>query len=402
MTGSEPDATPSRRGALITEVQRPDEWLDRYLADLSDLVSIDSPTEHATGVNRVNDRLHTSFEALGMTVTRHQRDGRGDDMVARLHGAGRAKILLLGHSDTVYPIGTAAERPMSIDNGRVLGPGACDMKGGLLSGIRALDVLGTLGWREYDTISFLTVSDEEGSPRHSLGTLAEEGAAHDVVLTLEAARENGDIVSARKAVCWVTVEAVGRSAHAGVEPERGANAIAALADLVVKAQRLHEAARGRTLNAGTIRGGVLPNVVPDAASARFDLRAWTDVELERMVQSLEALARAPCVAGVAMRACREAGSYCPAMARTDSVARLESVATAIATGLGFELRAAATGGASDISYAMGTGIPGLDGLGPVGGLDHSPGEYIEIDSIMPRVLLLANLIRHIGEGEHPT
>jgi glutamate carboxypeptidase len=243
----------------------------------------------------------------------------------------------------------------------------------------------------------LVVSDEETAPRASVPLIEREGVRHDVVLTLEAARENGDIVSARKGVRWFSVEATGRAAHAGVEPEKGGSATLALAHFIVEASKLNGLKPGMTVNAGAIAGGGSPSIVVDRARVRFDLRAWTDAELDELEAAFRALGQRPFVPGVTLDVSLEPGSDCPAMPRTEGVLLLEQMAIEIAAELGFALRGAATGGASDISYAGSGGTPGLDGLGPIGGLDHGPDEYILLSSIVPRQALLARLLTAIGE-----
>jgi glutamate carboxypeptidase len=377
-------------------VERLGARLDRYLDDLRLLAGIDSGSDDKAGVDAVIDWLEKRLGATGYRIERERQPVRGDNLIARRFGNGRARILLLGHADTVYPRGTAASRPVTFNGDRILGPGTCDMKAGILSGIYALEALFELGWDDFGEITFLVVSDEETAPRASVPLLEREGARHDAILTLEAARENGDIVSARKGVRWYTVEAHGRSAHAGVEPEKGRSATLALARFIVEAQRLNGLKDGMTVNTGAIEGGGIPSVVVDRARARFDLRAWTDAELDELEAALRAIGERPLVPDVTFQIELEPGSDCPAMPRTAGVVRLERMATAIASELGFELHAAATGGASDISYAGRSGTPGLDGLGPIGGLDHGPNEYILRNSIVPRQALLARLLQEIG------
>lgn len=373
--------------------------LDAYLDDLRTLVSIDSGSYDKAGVNKVNDWLEKRLKALGFSVERHPQVEFGDDLLATLPGRGQRRILLLGHTDTVFPAGTAAKRPMTIQGDKILGPGTCDMKAGLLSGIYALEAFRELGFDDYQSISYLCVSDEEiGGERHSIPLIRSQARRADAVLTLEAARENGDIVSARKGVCWYIVEAFGKSAHAGVEPEKGCNAIVALAHQIIILHALNGLKPGITVNTGYIEGGSAPNVVPDYAKIRVDVRAFSKDDLQEFEKTFrEQLVRTE-ITGVKVAFRAEEGSYCPPMERTSAVAGLEKLAQKAARELGFEVKGASTGGASDASFAVAEGTPALDGLGPVGGLDHSPDEYIKLSSIVPRTALLVKLIMAISRS----
>jgi glutamate carboxypeptidase len=374
--------------------------LDAYLDDLRALVGIDSGSYDKAGVDEVNDWLEERLKALGFSVERHLQTEFGDDLLATLPGKGRGRILLLGHSDTVFPDGTAAERPMTIQGDKILGPGTCDMKAGLLTGIYALEALREIGFDDYKSISYLCVSDEEiGGERHSIPLIRTQARRADAVLTLEAARENGDIVSSRKGVCWYIVEAFGKSAHAGVEPEKGRNAIVALAHQIIALGKLNGLKPGMTVNAGYIEGGSAPNSVPDYAKIRVDLRAVSKDDMREFEDTFREQLVKTEIPGVKVAFRAEEGSYCPPMERTPAVVELERLAQKAARELGFEVKGASTGGASDASLAAAEGTPVLDGLGPVGGLDHSPDEYIALNSIVPRTALLAKLIIAISQRE---
>ncbi len=369
--------------------------LDDYLADLRALTAIDSGSEDKAGVNRVQDWLQARLESIGCTVERYPETQYGDHLLATLTGDGAGKIVLLGHSDTVYPVGTAATRPMTIDGDIIRGPGTCDMKAGLLVGIYAIEALQALGFRDFGTIAFLSVSDEETGERASPPLIRRVAGGADAVLTLEAARENGDIVTARKAIAWYTVTAIGRSAHAGVEPEKGRNAIMGLTQLLQVLHGFNGYRPGVTVNVGTVEGGSRPSVVPDFARAQLDLRAWSQADLAATTVTMAASVAATTVDGVAFTFALQEGSTAPALEYTPGVQQLEAHTQAIAAALGFTVRGARTGGSSDICYAAETGAPGLDGLGPIGGLDHGPDEYIELSSIVPRTALLAGLMMGI-------
>ncbi|MGH2418453.1 MAG: M20 family metallopeptidase, partial [Candidatus Limnocylindria bacterium] len=323
----------------------------------------------------------------------HGRPQLGDLLVGRSQGTG-PRLLLIGHMDTVFDAGTAAARPYRSDGDRALGPGVTDMKAGLLAGLHAVKALQDNG--HDPSITFVANPDEEiGSP-FSTPIIRELAPQHDVVLVLECARANGDIVSARKGIADYHLELVGRAAHAGVEPEKGRSAILEAAHQVLALHALNGRWPSVTVNAGVIHGGTRPNVVPERCELQVDMRAATMNAFESGAAEIERLTRVPTVEGVTVRLQRMAGH--PPMERTDASGRLVALATSIAAELGFELEDAATGGASDANTTAALGIPTLDGLGPVGGDDHSADEWLDLTSVVPRTTLLAGLIARIGEA----
>lgn len=365
--------------------------LHNYLDDLSALVRIDSGTAHKAGVDQVVDWMENRLNNLGFEVERLPQTKTGDNLLAALDGEGSGTILLLGHSDTVYPVGTTAERPMKIEGDKILGPGTCDMKAGLLCGCYAVEALSELGFLNFGRIVLLCVSDEEVQERYSYDLIRTAARQADAVFTLEAARENGDIVIARKGVRVYAVETFGHAAHAGVEPEKGRNAILALAHLCLKLAELNGFRPDVTLNPGVIEGGTQSNVVPDYARLLLDVRAFTTDDLDAVAAAAREVVKSETQAGI-KASITQAGQGHDPMPYTREAAALEAMAKEAAGELGFSLQGAFTGGASDASLAAAQGVPVLDGLGPVGGLDHSPDEYILLSSIVPRTALLAKLI----------
>ncbi len=378
---------------MIELVPYLDSRLDDYLAELTTVAGMNSYTLDPTDVNHVVDWLQARLERLGCTVTRYPQPTAGDNLRADKFGSGSGRIMLLGHSDTVFPRGTTAQRPVTINGDTILGPGTCDMKAGLLLGIYAVEALDALGFTDYERITFLIVSDEEIDERSSIDLIREVCRESDAVLTLEAARANGDIVTARKGVYAFSAEAFGRSAHSGVEPEKGRSAILALAQQVVALHALNDPERGISLNVGKIEGGRQRNVVPDHARIEFEARAFTRADLTATADKVLAIfARQP-VPDVTFEVSYEPSH--PPMPRTPAVAKLESLAISLGAELGFSLKGASTGGAADAAFAVDEGVPALDGMGPIGGLDHGPDEYILKSSIVPRTALLARLIMAI-------
>jgi glutamate carboxypeptidase len=313
-----------------------------------------------------------------------------------MHGNGNGKVLLLGHIDTVYPPGIAAERPLRVEGDTIYGPGVCDMKGGVLSAVYAVEALHVASYRPFEELRFLCVSDEEiNDHRHSQQIITSACQGCDGVLVLEAARSNGAIVSARKGNAWYTLTAQGHSAHAGVEPEKGRNAILEIAHQALQFSRLNGWRDGMTITAGVINGGTLPNVVPDFAQVRFDVRFLHSEDLAAMEARWREMMQQQLVPGIELTLQVESDIKEP-MVPTPASIQLASRAQEIAQDLGFSLEHVLTGGASDGSYPSSLGIPALDGLGPIGGLDHSPREYIMANSVAPRTALLAGLIAAVG------
>jgi glutamate carboxypeptidase len=363
------------------------------LSDLAALVNVDCGTHNKAGVDRVGAWIGARCAAWDWQVERLPLAAYGDCWLARLHGDGTGRVLLVGHLDTVYPDGTAAARPMRFEGERILGPGVCDMKGGLLVGMYALRALQLAGFRDFAEIAFFFNSDEEiGSPG-SRPLYEPVARGMDSALVLEAARANGDIVSARKASGEFTLRVTGKAAHAGVEPEKGANAVVELAHQVLALQKLNGLAPGVTVNPGVTGGGTKPNVVPAEAWVIVDVRATDPAGVEAITRALSSLPARTTVPGTRLEV--SGGFRHPPMARTPATGFLAGLARDSARELGFEINDVATGGASDANTLASLGLPVLDGLGPVGGLDHSPDEYIEAGSLTPRAAMLAGLIQRM-------
>jgi glutamate carboxypeptidase len=269
------------------------------------------------------------------------------------------------------------------------------MKGGLLTGIYAIATLQeALGGLPLGRLVYVANPDEEiGSPTSTPHILSLAPSA-DVTLVLECARANGDIVSSRKGILSLTATVHGRAAHAGVEPEKGRSAILEAARIVGDLHALNGRFPGVTFNVGVIRGGTRPNVIAERCELEIDVRAVTRDGLVAAEASLREVLAATVVPDATVEL-TETHRWWP-MEKLERSGRLVDTAVALASRLGFELRDAATGGASDGNTTAGVGVPTIDGLGPIGGLDHSPGEYLEVGSIVPRVTLLASLLASIG------
>jgi glutamate carboxypeptidase len=375
--------------------------LPALLADLERLVGIDCGSYTPDGVDEVGRWTAAFLERLGARVeVRPDAGGRfGATVVATFDGpAGAPRVLLIGHLDTVFEPGTAAARPFQIDEqGIARGPGVTDMKSGLLAGLYALKAISTLDPARglpFERLTFIANPDEEvGSPT-STAHIRAEAADADVALVLECARANGDIVSARKGILDTTITVHGRAAHAGVEPEKGRSAILEAARLVRGLHALNGRWPGVTVNVGVIRGGTRPNVVAERCELEVDVRATSGPDLDAAAAAIADLVGATEVPDTSAELhIRTSWRPMEKLARSE---RLVGHARAVARRLGFDVRDAATGGASDANTTSGMGVPTLDGLGPVGGNDHSPEEYLEVASIGPRTTALAGLLLAIA------
>ncbi|MGR0218911.1 M20 family metallopeptidase [Agromyces sp. ZXT2-6] len=375
----------------------------RYREELAHLVGIDSGSHDADGVGRVAEWAAATLAADGFdveTVPTPERDGRryGPVVIARRRGAGTARVVLFAHMDTVFPAGTAAERPFRVDEGIASGPGVCDDIAGIAAGLAAARVLDRLGYDGYgELVLALTPDEEVGSPA-SREILAEVVGGADAALCLECARENGDLVGARKGVADVLVSIRGRAAHSGVEPERGINAAIEAARLLLDVQALSGGAPGLTVNVGKVASGSRANIVPEQAELHVEVRATALVDLVGTLDAIDERARNPFVDGARIEVTRL--DVCPPLERT-ATDDLASLAREVGDRLGLAFDVAATGGASDANFVAALGVPTLDGLGPVGGGDHGVDEWLDLASVPDRVALLAGLVAAIAEAPAP-
>jgi glutamate carboxypeptidase len=372
--------------------------LAAYLEDLQELVNIDCGSYTLSGVDEVGRFVTAFLRELGATVeARPDPESRfGSTIIGHLHGpAGAPRVMLIGHMDTVFDAGTAAERPFRIDDEVAYGPGVADMKAGLLTGLYALKtIIAERGGLPFEELVFIANPDEEVGSVTSTPHIEALAAETDVALVLECARANGDIVSARKGILDLRVTVIGRAAHAGVEPEKGRSAILEAARIVEDLQALNGMWPGSTTNVGVIEGGTRPNVVAESCTLLTDLRAIGREGLIAAEAELRRIASATEVPDTTVHV-NELYRWWP-MEKTERSVRLVRHAQAVAGALGFEVNDTLTGGASDGNTTGGMGIPTIDGLGPVGGNDHGPSEYVEVDSIVPRTTLLAGLLLAIA------
>ena len=370
-----------------------------FVAALEQMVNVDCGSYSPAGVNRIADACESRFRERGWSVERtthrpHAGEPQlGDLVIGRLDGTGGSNVLLVGHMDTVFDDGTVAERPFRVEGTTAFGPGVSDMKGGLLTGFTAVEVLQEAGFEGFGRITYVCNPDEEIGSMFSGPVIRELAPQHDAALVLEGARANGDIVSARKGITDYRLTVNGRAAHAGVEPEKGRNAVLQAAHTIIALQSLNGRWPGVTVNVGVARGGTRTNVVPASCELQVDLRSPEEGSLDEAIAEVERICADPTVPDITIDV--HANGWHRPMEKKEGGARLASIAIELARELGFELRDVATGGASDANTTSAAGTATLDGLGPIGGDDHAPGEWLDVESIVPRVALLAGIISRL-------
>lgn len=370
---------------------------DEMLAMLRELVEIESPSTDKAAVDRAGERVIDLMRSAGATVEWLPRDGVGDVVLGRWDGDGSAgvgptpdakQILLLAHRDTVWPIGTLAERPPRVQDGRFYGAGGFDMKAGFVIALTALRGLDELGRRPVGPVVLLCNGDEEiGSPG-SRGVIEESARESGLVLCLEPPVRSGALKTARKGVAGFTLRIKGRSAHAGADHVQGVNAIEEAAHQVLALQALTDHDRGTTVNVGIIRGGTRTNVVPEACEVRADVRVATQEEAARMTEVITGLK--PQLSGTEMTI--EGGLGHPPMVRDALMVRTFEQVKRIASANGLDVAEGSTGGGSDGSFAAALGVPTVDGLGAEGDGAHAVHEHVEIASLPRKVALVAALL----------
>ena len=387
--------------ALITQLRAAAlEAQPAYERDLSEIVAIDSGSYDPAGVNRVADWVSARLASDGFAVERvASPDGEtGDAIIGRRRGTGTKRIALFAHMDTVFEIGDAASRPFRIDeHGHGRGPGVTDDKAGVIASLHAAAHLRDAGAERFGELILIFTPDEEiGSP-FGASVLRDATAGIDVALCMECARENGDLVTSRKGVVDLEIAVRGKAAHSGIEPERGAHAGVEAAHLTLFLQGLADPEAGVTVNVGMLRAGERLNIVPDRAVLHVEVRAITATTLDRTLELIRDRLAAPVTGGTELTLA--AIDHCPPMEETPAGDALAERAVAIAAELGFTPGLARTGGVSDSNRIAARGIVTLDGLGPVGGGDHSESEWLDLQSVPDRVSLLAALIDDIGGSD---
>lgn len=370
-----------------------EERLDAMVKSIREFVELESPSDNKLAGDRMGTLLAGRFQAIGGTARVHRAEDYADSIQINFPGREKVKpVLLLGHFDTVYPLGTLASMPCRISEGRLHGPGVLDMKSGVALMLHAIEALRSWHSGLPRPVTVFLVSDEEVgsySSRAITERLAKESAA---VLVLEpAAGLRGAVKTARKGVGDYTVKVTGVAAHAGLDPGKGHSAILELARQITAIAKLTDIKRGLSVNPGVIRGGTRTNVVAAEAVVEIDVRIKSAKQaalLDRKFRGLKPVDK-HCTLSV------DGGINRMPMERNTGVIALYKQAQSIAAQVGWKLEEAAVGGGSDGNFTAGMGIPTLDGMGGVGEGAHALHEHIVISELPRRALLLAGMIESV-------
>jgi len=358
---------------------------------LRQLTLLESPSLEKDAADRCCSFLADQWLLRGGVAHVLKQKARGDHLrIVRTSRASRSprQLLVLGHYDTVYPTGSLVHMPFRVSGGKAYGPGTFDMKAGIVQALFALEALEELQLPMQQNLVFLWTSDEEIGGESSRALIESEARRSDAVFVLEPSLGPlGLVKTSRKGVGTAELIVHGRSSHAGLEPEKGVNAIHELSAQITRIEKWNNPRRGVTINADVIEGGSRSNVIADRAKATLDLRAWRLSEMQALEKRLHSLKPIHSDAKLEIRG----GFDRPPLERKFS-AELFARAKSLARQIGLSLGEAAAGGGSDGNFTAALGIPTLDGLGAVGDGAHSPHEHVFVKTMAQRSALLASLL----------
>jgi glutamate carboxypeptidase len=361
------------------------------LSLLRKMVEIESPSDDKAAVDRMGEFVAQAFERLGGKITFYPQEAAGNHLKAEFSGGSGNPVLLLGHFDTVWPMGTLAKMPFHIKDGRAFGPGVYDMKAGVAMMIFALRALKAAGAAHRPVIVLLDTDEEVGS---TTGRPIVEATAKEceAVLVLEPSQgPQGHLKTSRKGVGDITIRVRGRASHSGVDFEKGRSAIVELARQLLEVVKFTDLSRGITVNPGVIQGGTRSNVIAAEAWAEVDLRIARAADATELEKKFAALKPFDPDCSIEL----SGGINRPPMERTEGTVSLFSAAKKIAAAIGWKLEESSTGGGSDGNFTSALGIPTLDGLGALGEGAHASNESVVIQELPQRTALLASLVQSL-------
>lgn len=369
------------------------DWL---LDFIEALVAIESPSDDPVAVNHCGAELASRLAALGGVVTRVSASTAGDHLRVSF-GSGTRQILMLGHFDTVWPVGQLDRMPLKREAGRLYGPGVFDMKGGIGLATLATRAVLDAGWLANCQVVMLWTTDEEIGSTTSQALIEAEARRSEAVLVFEPSLPGGGLKTSRKGVGQFEMHVRGVSAHAGLDPGKGISAVRELARQITAIDDLQDPASGVTVTVGVIAGGTRANVVPAEARAIIDARAITRADADRVERHMKALV--PFLQGAQLTV--TGGFDRPPLERTAGVVRLFEMAREVARELGQTLEEGSAGGGSDGNFTAALGVPTLDGFGAVGDGAHALHEHVEIEALVPRAAVIAGLLERLARVGAP-
>ncbi|HEY6903815.1 MAG TPA: M20 family metallopeptidase [Candidatus Acidoferrales bacterium] len=383
----------SETKVMMRELQRELRRRERDIVELlGRFVRCESPSHHKAAVDRLGRMVANEWRRRGAKVRVLRQKARGNHVRAEVWpGRGRptGQLLIIGHLDTVYPLGTLAKMPFRVSGGRAWGPGTFDMKAGLAIALGAMDGLRATKLRPRKRLVFFWNSDEEIGSETSRREIEREARRSDAVFVLEPALGwEGRLKTARKGVGTAEIIVTGRSSHAGADPGAGVNAVHELALQIARLTKMNNPRRGITVQATVVEGGTVSNVVPAQARAEVDIRYSHLADAPKLNRKLRGLR--PILRGAQIEV--RGGINRPPLERTPGVLKLFAQAQSLMQEIGVKLDETTTGGGSDGNFTAALGVPTLDGLGAVGSGAHSPGEKVMIRSLPQRAALLAGLL----------
>ena len=388
--------------STTTESHSAKSLLDHYAArqeailkSIRELVERETKSREESRLNEIAGFVSGQLREVGGQVELIPQNGYGTHLRARFdfgHDRMEQGVLVVGHLDTVWPVGSLERLPFRVTpEGRAHGPGIFDMKSGVAILVESLRTIVSQRLATKRPVTLLLTCDEEIGSRTSRPLIEEDAKNAAAALILEPPISGGVVKTGRKGIGTFTVRALGRAAHAGLDPEKGVNAIVELAHQTLRLSALNDYGRGVTVSVGLVEGGSALNVVPACASAKVDVRFWTPEDGENLIAAIRGLT--PVTAGAKIEV--SGGINRPPMPRSEKNIALYEHARALAAELGFELKDEVVGGGSDGNFIAAMGVPTLDGLGVDGAGAHAEHEHIVIDDIPRRAALLTRLMQTV-------